>query len=191
MKTKLAFRHKKDEIKGPYRYTACGLDNVYAEWVRVVSVGRRGRSVGTRLGGFTSRYWALSGKAGPAPTQGTPLVPFAYWTQDKLAEILACAPEAVTQWEKGECAPSEKNDMFIRLLYLDHIDDGAEFQTLLERLRQWPHNRRLVGRWIKPPLSSSLLLGARPSWPPAGWKPALLTVFSSRGYPVCILMCGE
>ena len=79
MKTKLAFRHNKDEIKGPYRYTACGLDNVYLLNGYELYQLEDGEGVSVqRLGGFTSCYWALSGKARrAAPTQGTPLVPFA------------------------------------------------------------------------------------------------------------------
>ena len=139
MKTELAFRHKKDQIKGPYRYTACGLDNVYllngyelyqledGEGVSVHDLEDLHRAIGR----------CLAKQDGPLqPKELRWFRLHLDWTQDKLAEILACTPEAVTQWEKGECAPSEKNDMFIRLLYLDHIDDGAGFPTLLERLSQ-------------------------------------------------------
>ena len=79
MKTKLAFRHKKDEIKGPYRYAACGLDNVYllngyelyqlsdGEGVSVRDLEDLHRAIGR----------CLANQEETAPTQGTPLVPFA------------------------------------------------------------------------------------------------------------------
>ncbi len=139
MKTKRIFRHKQDDDKGLYCYTACGLDNVYllngyelyqledGEGVSVRDLDDLHRAIGQSLA-----------------TQHEPLSPRELrWfrlhldsTQKQLAEILGCTPEVVTQWEKGKQSPSEKHDMLIRLLYLDHIDDSAGFQALLERLKK-------------------------------------------------------
>jgi DNA-binding transcriptional regulator YiaG len=139
METKRVFRHKQDEVKKPYRYTACGLDSVYllngyklyqledGEGVSVRDLEGLHRAIGRNLA-----------------TQSELLKPKELrWfrmhldlTQDKLAELLGCDSETVARWEKEEGTASERNALLIRLLYLDHIDDTAGFQALLERLKK-------------------------------------------------------
>ena len=136
MKTKRVFRHKQDENESLYRYTACGLDNVYLLNGYELHQLEDGEGVSVRDLEDLHRAIGRSLAKQDEPLQPKELRWFRLHldlTQDKLAEILGCRPQAVAKWEKGESRPSEKNDTFIRLLYLDHIDDVAGFQALLER----------------------------------------------------------
>ena len=142
METKHVFRHKQDEVKEPYRYTACGLDSVYllngyklyqledGEGVSVRDLEGLHRAIGRNLA-------AQSELLKPKELRWFRM--HLDLTQDKLAELLGCDSETVARWEKGDGTASETQDQLIRLLYLDRINHGIELQAILEDL----HNSEL------------------------------------------------
>ena len=142
METKHVFRHKQDEVKEPYRYTACGLDSVYllngyklyqledGEGVSVRDLEGLHRAIGRNLA-------AQSELLKPKELRWFRM--HLDLTQDKLAELLDCDSETVARWEKGDGTASETQDQLIRLLYLDRINHGIELQAILEDL----HNPEL------------------------------------------------
>ncbi len=139
METKRIFRHKQDDDKELYCYTACGLENVYLLNGYTLYQLEDGEGVSVRDLDDLHRAIGQSLAAQHEPLRPRELRWFRLHvdaTQAQLAEILGCPSEMVIQWEKGRCSPSEKHDLLIRLLYLDHIDDTAGLQALLERLKK-------------------------------------------------------
>lgn len=139
METTRVFRHKQDEIKKRYRYTGCGLDRVYLLNGYELSQLEDGEGVSVR--DLEDLHHAIGQSLAE---QSEPLQPKELrWfrlhldlTQGKLAELLGCDSQTVTQWKKGECAASETHDQLIRLLYLSRINHGTALQTLLEDFRK-------------------------------------------------------
>ena len=122
METKRIFRHKQDESKEPYLYTACGLDNVYL--LNGYELHRLEDSEGVSVRDLDDLHEAI----GQSLVQQAALLQSRElrWfrihldlTRAQLAEHLGCDSKTVAQWEKGECPISRANDQIIRELYLN------------------------------------------------------------------------
>ena len=140
MATERIFRHKQEENKEPYCYTACGLDNVYLLNGYELHQLEDGEGVSVRDLEDLHRAIGLS-----LATQREPLRPQELrWlrlhidlTQDQLAALLRymrCTPQDVARWEKDAGHASEVNEQILRMLYLEHIANKGTVRGLLEDL---------------------------------------------------------
>ena len=140
METKRLFRHKQDDNKEPYRYTACGLDNVYL--LNGYELYHLEDGVGVSVRDLEGLHYAIGQSLAE---QSEPLQPQELrWfrlhldlTQDALAELLiSCDSQTIAQWERREGTASEINDRLIRLLYLGHINNDATLRDILTDLNK-------------------------------------------------------
>ena len=120
METKRIFRHKQDESKEPYLYTACGLENVYL--LNGYELHRLAEGEGVSVRDLDDLHEAIGQSLvqQDAPLQARELRWFRIHldlTHAQLAEHLGCNAKTVAQWEKGECPISQANDQIIRELY--------------------------------------------------------------------------
>src|SRR5262249_10238492 len=122
---------------GPYRYTLCGLDNVYllngyqihdtpyGAGVSIVDVDGLHRAIAHEL---ISHTRALGGREVRFLRKELEL------SQAGLAHLMEVTPQTVARWEKGQTVVPGPVDRLIRLLYVDHIGGNPEVRKLLDHI---------------------------------------------------------
>jgi putative transcriptional regulator len=116
--------HVGENDKEPYRYTGCGLDDVYlisgydreytphGEGVHIRNLEQLHKAIGLHL--VTERK-VLKGKELRFLRQQMGL------TQSDLARFLGCNAQQVARYEKDQNEVTGPADRVIRLLYKDHV----------------------------------------------------------------------
>lgn len=122
-----------------FRYTACGLDNVFLRngfELRATPYGK-GFSIGNidalhaAIAKFLIRERkTLTGKEFRFLRHELAL------SQGRLAALLSVDEQTVARWEKGQTAVSGPADRAIRLLYADSLGGKAKVAQLLEHLAE-------------------------------------------------------
>lgn len=132
------FRYGDERKKEPYRYTMCGLDDIYLVGGYELTRTRYGdgvvihdmedlhRAIGEYL---VESKKALTGKEIRFLRHEMDL------TQAEIAGLLRVADQTVARWEKGECEIPGPADMVVRALYLGHIGEEFNIRELAEYLR--------------------------------------------------------
>jgi putative transcriptional regulator len=113
-------RHKDEADKPPYRYTECGLDDVYllsgyevdGEFVMVKDADELHKAIGCFL---VTEKKLLSGKELRFLRKEMDL------TQGELSKLLQISDQSVARWEKDKYEIPPPADFLMRLLFLDHI----------------------------------------------------------------------
>ncbi len=129
------------EIKKPYHYRECGLDNVYLlDGYEIFDHPEHGRGVSFRnidglheaIGRFLCEHdSALDRKEFKFLRKEMEL------TQKELADLLHLDTQTIARYEKGETAISGPVDRLIRLIYLDYVNkeqDCIYTRDVLDRL---------------------------------------------------------
>ena len=131
------FLHKKEDIKEPYHYTACGLDNIYlyngyklhqteeGEGVSIRDLDGLHHAIGLSL---AERKKLLMPKELKWFRKQLDL------TQSELARLLGYSSQMVARWEKGECRIAGAAERIIRMLYIDQVSTGSKIRDILEML---------------------------------------------------------
>ncbi len=126
-------------MTGPYRYTECGLDNVwlangftrydtpYGPGVAIDDVDGLHRAIARRL---VHARRPLAGKEVRFLRKELDL------SQEGLAALLGCTGQTVARWEKDETTIPGAADRLLRLLYLEREEAGPRIHELLEILSQ-------------------------------------------------------
>ena len=126
-------------MSGPYRYTECGLDDVwlangftrhdtpYGPGVAIDDVDGLHRAIARRL---VHARRPLAGKEVRFLRKELDLA------QEGLAALLGCTGQTVARWEKGETAIPGAADRLVRLLYLEREEGRPRIQELLEALAE-------------------------------------------------------
>lgn len=156
----LAWHHPGEKPKPPYRYTACGLDDVYllsgyeveetpyGKGVSIKNADSLHRAIGIFL---VNNKKLLSGK------QIRFLRHQMDFTQSELARLLATSAQQVARYEKGECAIPGPADRILRLLYTEHVKCRFRVHDLLTVLDELDEGigtnkmvfERKLGDWKK------------------------------------------
>ena len=137
MTERRGFRHKKEAIKEPYHYTACGLDNVYLLGGYEVHQTDEGEGVSIRDLDGLHRAIGLSlaqHKKFLQPKEFRWFRKQLDLTQSELASFLECDAQTVARWEKGENNMRGAADRLVRVLYIERVEKGLDVRKLLESL---------------------------------------------------------
>ena len=123
-----------------YRYTECGLDNVYllngfervptprGEVVRIVNEDGLLTAIGRCL--VTEKKW-LSGKEVRFLSKELGL------TQNDISSILGMDIQAFARWEKGRRSKgSMAADRLLRILYMERVKGNPRIRESLQRLAE-------------------------------------------------------
>lgn len=131
------FRHKKETIREPYQYTACGLDNIYlfngyefhqteeGEGVSIRDLNGLHKAIGRSI---ASRKKLLSPKEIKWLRKQLDI------TQSELGALLGYSSQTVARWEKGKSEIPGASERLIRMLYLEQASGRVEIRDLLEKL---------------------------------------------------------
>lgn len=132
------FRHRGKPEKALYRYTMCGLDDIYlaggydevdsdyGKGVVVHDMDDLHRVIGVYL---TEKKKTLTGKEIRFLRQQMDL------TQAQLADLLRVEDQTVARWEKGRVRIPGPADLLLRTLYLGHLHRKVDVRALAEALR--------------------------------------------------------
>ena len=133
------FRHRGKPEKPPYRYTMCGLDDIYlaggydetetdyGSGVIIHHMDELHSAIGFYLA--TSKK-TLNGKEIRFLRHQMDL------TQAQLGDILRVTDQTVARWEKGEVPIPGPEDLLIRMVYLGHVSKTVDVRVLAESLRK-------------------------------------------------------
>jgi len=134
-----SFRHVGEGDKTPYRYTECGLDDVYLvngyeirrmgdeEGVAIKHIGELHQAIGCAL---VTEKKVLSGKELRFLRKEMDL------TQAELGQLVRLTDQSVARWEKEQCEIPGAADSLLRLLYLAHIKQKIDVRELIESLEE-------------------------------------------------------
>ena len=132
------FRYGAAAEQPPFRYTMCGLDDVYlvsgykrvgtdyGDGVVIDDMDGLHRAIGLHL---TQAKKALNPKEVRFLRHEMDL------TQAQLADIMSVSDQTVARWEKGEAEIPGPAELLIRVLYLGHISKKVDVRKLAEQLR--------------------------------------------------------
>jgi putative transcriptional regulator len=131
--------------KPPYRYTACGLDDVYllsgyemeetpyGKGVSIKNADGLHQAIGSFLVNNKKR---LSGKEIRFLRHQLDI------TQSELARLLGTGAQQVARYEKEECEMPGPADRILRLLYTEHLQRDIQVRDLLTVLDQLDDRKR-------------------------------------------------
>jgi len=120
-----------------YRYTQCGLDNVWLENGYLIKKTRHGEAVAVNDVEGLHRLLAITLAGGHMPLSGKEfrfLRTLLGLTQEGLAKMMGVTEGAVSLWERKGNVP-RANDQLIRLMVLAKHDGEAKVSEVLERIR--------------------------------------------------------
>lgn len=132
------FRHREKPEKALYRYTMCGLDDIYlaggydevptdyGKGVVVHDMDDLHRAIGLYL---TQSKKTLNGKEIRFLRHQMDL------TQAQLGDVLRVTDQTVARWEKGEVPIPGPEDLLLRAVYLGHLSKCVDVRALAESLR--------------------------------------------------------
>jgi DNA-binding transcriptional regulator YiaG len=132
------FKYGKAEEQPPYRYTMCGLDDIYltsgykrtetdyGPGVVIDDMDGLHRAIGEHL--VTSKK-ALNEKEVRFLRHQMDL------TQADLGDLLRVTDQTVARWEKSECPIPGPAELLLRVLYLGHVSKKVDVRKLAEKLR--------------------------------------------------------
>lgn len=132
-------RYGGTQERQPYRYTMCGLDDIYlmsgyerttteyGEGVVIQDMDGLHRAIGEYL---TRCKKTLSGKEVRFLRHEMDL------TQAHLGDLLRVSDQTVARWEKGEVSIPGPEELLLRALYIGHVSNKVDVRALAEHLRQ-------------------------------------------------------
>lgn len=138
LKVNNCFRHVGEEVKSPYHYTECGLEDVYLvngyeirhmdgeEGVAVKHVDALHQAIGVAL---VTEKKILSGKELRFLRNEMDL------TQAELGQLMGLTDQSVARWEKDQYEIPNAADSLLRALYLGHINQTTDLRELIESLK--------------------------------------------------------
>ena len=125
-----------------YRYTECGLDNVFIEGVDVVQDdhGETVYRIPNVLGLHGTIAHAIIGRRGQA--MSGPELRFLRsemgLTQEEMAKLLQCGRVTVGRWERGESAIDPNAEIVARLLAAERLGVGPDMTVEeMSRNAEW------------------------------------------------------
>jgi putative transcriptional regulator len=146
------FYHEGEKRKPPFRYTACGLDDVYLLSGYEVEETPYGKGVSIKnaddlhlaIGVFlVSNKKLLSGKEIRFLRHQMDL------TQSELARLLGTSAQQVARYEKKECEMPGPADRILRMLYNEHVKRDFQVRdllTVLDQLDEGTHTKMVFER---------------------------------------------
>jgi len=132
------FRYGKAPERPPYRYTMCGLDDIYlasgyertdtdyGAGVVIHDMDGLHRAIGLHL---ATEKKALNPKEVRFLRHEMDL------TQAELGDLLRVTDQTVARWEKGEVPIPGPADLLLRAFYLGHVSKKFDMRKLAEELR--------------------------------------------------------
>jgi len=143
------FRYTGDEVKEPYHYKMCGLDDIYLVSGYKFEDTAYGRGVVIQnmkglhcaIGKFIVKCKkTLNAKEVRYLRHEMDL------TQAELGDLLRVTDQTVARWEKGETSIPGPADLLLRNFYLTHIDMDFDLRELVKELREQdaPTRERLL-----------------------------------------------
>lgn len=132
------FRYGGAPEREPYRYTMCGLDDIY-----LVSGYERADSqygAGVVIHDMDGLHRAIglhlaTEKKALNPKEVRFLRHEMDLTQAHLGDLLRVSDQTVARWEKGEVPIPGPAEMLLRVLYLGHVSKKVDVRKLAEDLR--------------------------------------------------------
>lgn len=133
------FKHRDKPEKPPYRYTMCGLDDIYlaggydeaeTDYGRGVIIHHMDdlhRAIGMHLASLKK---TLNGKEIRFLRHQMDV------TQAELGDVLRVTDQTVARWEKGEIPIPGPEDLLLRIVYLGHVCKRVDVRALAETLRK-------------------------------------------------------
>jgi DNA-binding transcriptional regulator YiaG len=132
------FKHREKPEKALYRYTMCGLDDIYlaggydeeltdyGNGVVVHDMDDLHRAIGLYLARSKK---TLNGKEIRFLRHQMDL------TQAQLGDILRVTDQTVARWEKNEVSIPGPEDLLLRVVYLGHISGRVDVRPIADALR--------------------------------------------------------
>ena len=136
--TATRWRHGKEELRRPYHYSECGLDDVYLTSGYQVQDTDYGRGVSVKdVDGLHQAIglWLTNSKKALSGKEVRFLRKELVLTQAQLGDLLGASNQSVARWEKGETEMPGAADLLLRVIYVQHTGARINARELAERLR--------------------------------------------------------
>ena len=120
-----------------YKYTLCGLDNVYLNNGYVVKDSPYGETVSIQDIKGLHKAIGLSIIESPNPLTAKEIKFLRKemdWSQKALAEMLDVKEVTVRKWENGTNTISGTADRLLRVLYKECVDENSSIKVLIEKI---------------------------------------------------------
>lgn len=122
----------------PYRYTECGLDNIYlANGYKIVKTAR-GEAISVKDLDGLHRAIGLFLVTSKRDLSGDELRFLRHEmliSQDALAKLLGVSEQAIRRWEREKVKMPKPSESLIRLLYREHIHNrDGKIATMLRSI---------------------------------------------------------
>lgn len=134
-----AFLKSSESIKEPYRYTECGLDDVYLLNGYHVHDTPYGEGVSVdnadELHKVIAKQLCLS-KGVFSPKELKFLRKMMNLTQSELATLLRCDYQTVARWEKGQTSIPGSADIVLRAFYLSQDHKKIDVRKFVKELAE-------------------------------------------------------